>query len=716
MSRKTPTVLGSTVFAGVALLGLIALSGLASCSDGGGGGGGSGSGGGSSLPALVVNSLLDDASPPAGTVTLRSALGSAFSGQSISFDPTLNGSTINLIFVGEEHTALVGEVMGFDIANNISYLVGYFDRDYGKSALFADKDVFIDASNLPAGITINWDGTDTARVLAVSGNLTLRNVSITGGNSVFDVAADVGQHPDDNQASTLARGAGLAVWGVATLVDCAIYDNHAVGDDADTSRDGGAYGGGIYADTIVMENCIVSGNTIYGGGAAGGGVFSVGGRDTGVNISSISQSTITENRISGLFAYGGGAYSDGGGIGLSTRIHVENTTIARNLVEPPTLPPFLFGLLDIGYWRGGGLYMSNGYMEVQSSTIVENQVYGRPRTNELDKANLAGGIAASIGNAHAVEDMIIGHSIVVGNTVHEIDGIDPDGYTIGSVYPHDIFTGSVFSFRSMGHNRIGVIDFSQILVPIGEPNWASLSRKHYPQQGDEDGLIPGDVLGNATLSTLINSSGVEAEPFAVLHYEPIGSALDQLLAGDYTVTEVLGELDGPRDAGMTPLLLPLMLDQIEAVTGQAGFEQEFRSHFEGYLSDIDPDTAGSQQYVNCMGTLIDTIEQAYWCGPAQTWPQMEYNHAYIEFWHHLDAALAGELAEVNVDQMTNVGPALIADDMWTSLFGIGLSHFNGITVHLIETTLSVDSLNTDQLGNFRPADLLGDIGAVEIDN
>ena len=47
------------------------------------------------------------------------------------------------------------EVMGFDEANNTSYLVGYFDRDYGKSALFADKDVVIDASALPDGITVN---------------------------------------------------------------------------------------------------------------------------------------------------------------------------------------------------------------------------------------------------------------------------------------------------------------------------------------------------------------------------------------------------------------------------------------------------------------------------------------------------------------------------------------------------------------------------------
>jgi len=710
MKRNQSAYRGYYRNAGIALLSLLMLAGLSGC------GGGGSSDGGSSLSAVVVNSLLDDGSPPAGTVTLRSALASASSNQRITFDQTLNGGTINLLLVGEEHTVLVGEVMGFDELNNISYLVGYFDRDYGKSALFANKNVIIDASDLPDGITINWDGADTARVLAVSGDLTLRNVAITGGNSVFDIAENVGQHPDDNQTSTLARGAGLAVWGVATLTDCTIYDNHAVGDDADTSRDGGAYGGGVYADTVVMDNCIVSGNTVYGGGAAGGGVFSVGGRDTGANVSSISRSAITENRITGLFAYGGGVYSDGGGIGLSTRIRVQNSTIARNLVEPPALPAFLFGLLDIGYWRGGGLYMSNGYMEVQSSTIVENQVFGKPRITELEKQNIAGGIAATIGNAHAVEDMIIGHSIVVGNTVHEIIGVAPDGYSIGSVYPHDIFTGSVFEFRSMGYNRIGVIDFSQILVPIGEPDWASLSRKHYPKVNDEDGVLVSDVLGNPRLSTFINTFGVNAGPFAVLHYEPIGSALDQLPSGNYNVTEILGELDGARNEGMNPLLLPLILNQIRDVYGQPDFESEFRSYFQGFLVDIDPDTPGLQQYFNCNNVTVDTIEQAYWCGPSQTWPQFEYNHAYIEFWHHLDLALANEIASVNVDQLANLSSALMNDDVWTTLFGVGYSYFSGITVHLTETTLSVNPLDNDQLGSPRPADLLGDIGAVEIDN
>lgn len=711
MRHKQSAERGTYRIAGIASLCLMVFAGLSGCSSSSDGGGGI-----SPLPAIVVNSLLDDAAPSAGTVTLRSALASAGPGQRITFDQSLNGGTIDLLFVGEEHTALIGEVMGFDDVNNISFLVGYFVRDYGKSALFAAKDVIIDASDLADGITLNWDGADSARVLAVAGDLSLTNVAITGGSSVFDVAADVGQHPDDNQTSTLARGAGIAVWGVATLNDCVIYGNNAVGDDADTSRDGGAYGGGVYADTVVMENCVVSGNTVYGGGAAGGGVFSVGGRDTGARVSSISQSAITENRITGLFAYGGGVYSDGGGIGRATEIHVNNSTIARNLVEPPALPPFLFSLLDIGYWRGGGLYMSNGHMRVKSSTVAENQVFGKPRTTELKKPNLAGGVAATIGNAHAVEDMIIGQSILVGNTVHEIDGIDPGGYTISRVYPHDIFTGSVFYFRSMGYNRIGVIDFSQILVPIGEPGWASLSRKHYPQVNDQDGVAVGEVLGNVTLSAYIDANGVQADPFAVLKYEPAGTALDQVPDSRYSVTELSGELIGPQGDGGNPLLLPLVLNQIRDIYGQADFESEFRAFFEQFLSDIDPDTAGFQQFANCDGIIIDTIEQAYWCGPARTWPQEEYNHAYITFWHDLDRALANEIAGVAVDQIGDLGPALINDDIWKTLFGLGQSVHNGITINLTESAVGVDPAGTDQLGNARPADLLGDIGAIEIDN
>ena len=159
-----------------------------------------------------------------------------------------------------------------------------------------------------------------------------------------------------------------------------------------------------------------------------------------------------------------------------------------------------------------------------------------------------------------------------------------------------------------------------------------------------------------------------------------------------------------------------MLNQIRDVYGQPDFESEFRAYFEGYLADVDPDTDGFQQYANCNNVIIDTLEQAYWCGPARTWPQMAYNHAYIDFWHHLDRALAHQIAGVNVDQIGGMGPGLVNDDVWTSLFGIGRSTFAGITVNLSESTVGVDPLSIDQLGNARPADVLGDIGAIEIDN
>jgi len=49
----------------------------------------------------------------------------------------------------------------------------------------------------------------------------------------------------------------------------------------------------------------------------------------------------------------------------------------------------------MGYWRGGGLYMSNGYLTMQSSTVVDNAVYGVARTDDLDKPNLASGVTRS---------------------------------------------------------------------------------------------------------------------------------------------------------------------------------------------------------------------------------------------------------------------------------------------------------------------------------
>jgi len=49
---------------------------------------------------------------PVDSVTLRDALADAKNKQTIVFDETLDGGTIELSIVGEEHSILKGEVMG----------------------------------------------------------------------------------------------------------------------------------------------------------------------------------------------------------------------------------------------------------------------------------------------------------------------------------------------------------------------------------------------------------------------------------------------------------------------------------------------------------------------------------------------------------------------------------------------------------------------------
>ena len=670
---------------------------LAGCSGGDGSGNG-GSGGGQT--ALVVNSTADLATPPAGTTTLRSALAAAASGQKITFDSSLDGQTIALAIVADEHTLLKGEVMGIrqEPSGPVSYLVGYRDRDYGRSALVARKNVAIDASGLPHGITIAWSGgaQPGARVLAVDGNLSLTHVAITGGSSVAEKLTVIGA---DDQPWTLGRGGALAVWGVATLRDCELYGNYAQG-DFDSSRDRGAFGGAIYADVVDIRGCTISGNTVVGGGAAGGGVYSVGGAGHAQSVSTIDRSAVTGNRIAGLFTYGAGVYSDGGSIGNQKTLRLTNSTIARNLAEPaPGLPKFL---LAMGYWRGGGVYMSNGYLEIQSCTIAENVVRGVARTDSLGRRNLAGGIAATVGNAHDVEDMTIGHSIVAGNSVQEIGG---------STYAHDVFTGSLFYFRSAGYNRIGVIDFSQILVPVGEPTWESLVRKHYPQDGDEDGVELGqvvDLAGGVGRSASILSAGVGAGDYAVLHYAPLGSALGRVPSAKYELMETHGEYSASSGADD---FLAIVLARIEQHYGLPGFATEFRKSFETFLSTVDSDaaTAGTQPYLDPDGRPILTLASTHWFGPAATWPKELPNHPYILFWHRLDEALAGKA-------ISGMGPELLGDAAWRALFDQGtLAENRGIRMTMSTgPRLAVQRLQTDQLGTARPASAPGDIGAIEV--
>ncbi|MFP4444978.1 MAG: hypothetical protein ACLFPD_01865 [Desulfosudaceae bacterium] len=643
------------------------------------------------LPDIVVTTLDDVEAAAPGMVTLRSALSAAQSGQRIVFDQALDGGTIELALVADEHTVLPGEWMEMEVDPDtgvaISVLKGYVDRDYGASALYTTKDVVIDASALPAGLTICCGDAIEARVLAVYGNLTMSNVTITGGRSVASL--DIDPDNDSTQTATLARGGGLAVWGLARLSNCTIYDNLCdKSADNHRERDQGAFGGGIYADVVRLTDCVVSGNVVLGSGTSGGGVFTVGGAQHFTQESLLERTAVTGNRLTAPTAYGAGVYSDGGGIGKANTLRLVNCTVAWNVVEGEYSP--------YGYWRGGGIYMSNGFMEIQSCTIVDNHVSGYWREDLLGKCSLAGGVAATIGLAHAVDSMTIGHSIIAGNTV-------TDKNDAGRTYDQDIFTGSLMYFKSRGYNRFGVIDFSQMLVPVGEKDWWSLCRKHYPKVGDAGGVRMEDVIDTAAgmgYSPFIFSKGCNEGSPVILSYQPAGTAREQIPADWYLVPEVLAEYEVFRgEDDFLEIFLARVEDHI--VGAGSGFAAGFISDFNDYLA--------GEEYQDPWGNPIETVADIAFFGPAESWVKEPENFPLILFWHAFDDALSG--------QVPDLGDQLIGDNQWLTLFPAGgpLVENTGIDFEIHESAGGFYLLDiVDQKQTPRAVNGFGDIGAIEI--
>jgi hypothetical protein len=608
---------------------------------------------------------------PSGTVTLRSAWAAALeSGDPITFDSSMNGKTISLSVVGEAHSTLKGETY-----SGMSF-VGYADRDYGKSALYAHGNITIDASSLPSGITIAWTGGDTnpARVLGVYGDLTLKNVTITGGYSLAEALPDNAAQP-----FTLARGGGIAVWGTATLANCAIAGNRIEGDTG-ASRDRGTYGGGIYANGLSIQNCVISGNVAKGYGAAGGGIYSVGGGDNpgGVgNTVTLNGCVISGNRTTAQHSYGGGLFTLGGGPNNLAYLRMTNCTVARNLAEDnPDLPEVMQW-----YTRGGGIYMGGGSLTITSSTIAENEVHGI--VNPAGSApNLGGGgIAETIGNAHAVEYLVMRHSLVVGNTLSASNLGDPS--TVPPVITQsDMFTGSLLHFYSEGYNLIGALDFSQLLVPVPPPDtgWRDLNRKHYPKVGDQDGVDLTEVLDpDAIHLPNVVSAGTDAGDPAVWYYLPKGDAVDQIPSGQYQVQALM--------AGYSPYGSGSMRSVDETWDGYF-LGQVVADLQANYTAELGDDfTAPS----------FDKSSIA-WYEASKTWPSDSHNAPWIKFWRDLDSAIAGRLGTTGLN-----------DNYWEAFPASSLDP--AMTLTRSYETRNVQKVSTDQLNDSRGT--LGDIGAIE---
>ena len=247
---------------------------------------------------IVVNTTVDenDDIASSGTgISLREAVREAASGDIIVFDPALSGQTITLT------TANGGEIA---IGNDLT----------------------IDASSLPAGITIDG-GAGSNRIFHLdTGRLILKNLNLTGGNGI-------------GASTTLAGGAILTL--TDTILDlkrCALYGNSAT-----------LLGGAIHSTGVLnLEHCTLTGN--YAGQSStgnGGAINNFGG------TLSLVHCTITGNTAESL---GGGIRSDSAPI-LKGSIIAGNTAVSGpdiycSVAFTPTVVNFIGNLSGSGMSAG----------------------------------------------------------------------------------------------------------------------------------------------------------------------------------------------------------------------------------------------------------------------------------------------------------------------------------------------------------------------------
>lgn len=226
------------------------------------------------VETYLVTTASDDLDEPAGAeISLREAIRDLPLGDELTFHPSLSGETLTLT----------------------------------RGQLQLDKDITIDASLLPDGLTIDGNGEVTReRVMRIDeSSVNLVGLTLRGGSAELET--------DGCGGAILNEGSSLS------LSQCTVTGNEANG-----------CGGAIYSvDTddepafVFLEQCTLSGNKA---GTEGGALFLLAQSDGGDSSLTANFSTIAENE----------ADQSGGGIacfveaGSTGEVNLENSIVAGN--------------------------------------------------------------------------------------------------------------------------------------------------------------------------------------------------------------------------------------------------------------------------------------------------------------------------------------------------------------------------------------------------
>ena len=289
----------------------------------------------------------------------------------------------------------------FANANNITLASGQLDLQ--------NKNLEIDAQALVNGVTVSATG--TSRVMQVSGgNVTVNNLTITGGGSVEDgggllINGGASVTLTDSQISnnTASRnGGGIHLDGNSTLnlQNSKVSDNRA-------ERISIVRGGGIYAgdgNTIELQSSEISNNTVRSTG--GSGSFAAGisanqnntviinnssvsyNNGTGIDISSGSSLDLIDSSVENNVLGGDGGRDGAGGLDLTGAgtVNIIRSRIFGNKALSNTgglavsgkttmiVDSVISNNSSTGRSSGGGFHFSYGSFTVSNTTISNNEI------------------------------------------------------------------------------------------------------------------------------------------------------------------------------------------------------------------------------------------------------------------------------------------------------------------------------------------------------
>ena len=338
---------------------------------------------GTDIGALEVHSLLvddasdeDDGDVSVGELSLREAIRLTNGDRAldtIRFDPSVfTGGANNVIRLTQGELAST-ESLFIDAASVGGIVItGDANGDDVTVGGTHITDVSASFGGVEGGADDLLD--DNSRVLSSTpsrqGNLTLSDVTITGGRTTSDGDTGGGIHFNS--------------YGTLTLNQSTVSGNSTAGFSG--------HGGGLFSSKgiISLSDSSISGNSTSGDSSHGGGIFA--GGSQGFLVMSLINSTVSGNTTTGLNSDGGGIYTYNASYSGATTI--TNSTISENTSSG----------------RGGGIFKAAGLAVIQNSTITKNQ------------ATIGGGVLSS----SFADRTEVSSSIIAGNVATE-DGNDVSG-------------------------------------------------------------------------------------------------------------------------------------------------------------------------------------------------------------------------------------------------------------------------------------------------